>query len=95
VAIDDHPAILDAIDRAVSERETMTRVERVTLLGSGETLDHQASFEVHDAGGLDDNALGELAIRAPEPTDALIDVVAIDFAASLPRGLLERQDRKR
>jgi len=69
------------------------RVARVTLLGTGETLDYRASFEVHDSGGgLGDDALGELAIRAPEPTNALIDVVAIDFAASLPAGLLERQE---
>ena len=66
------------------------RVERVTLLGSGETLDYRASFEVHDSGGgHGDDALGELAIRAPEPTNALLDVVAIDFAASLPAGLLD------
>jgi alpha-L-fucosidase len=69
------------------------RVERVTLLRSGDTLDYRASFEVHDSGGgLGDDALGELAIRAPQPTDALIDVVAIDFAGSMPPGSLDRLD---
>jgi alpha-L-fucosidase len=69
------------------------RVEQVTLLGSGETLAYRASFEVHDSGGgHGDDALGELTIRAPQPTNALIDVVAIDFAASLPPGVLDRPD---
>jgi len=38
VAIDDHPAILDAIDRAVSERETMTLVGVVRDRDSAERV---------------------------------------------------------
>jgi alpha-L-fucosidase len=84
--------VMRPVETLVVRGIPVRRVERVTLLGTGETLDYQASFEVHEAGDrLSDDALGELAIRAPKPTSALIDVVAVDFAASLPPGLLDRR----
>jgi hypothetical protein len=80
------------VESLVVREIPVRRVERVTLLATGETLHDLASFEVHQEGRLDDDALGELVIRTPKPKNALIDVVAIDFAASLPSGPLDRLD---
>jgi len=55
----------------------------VRLLGSGQALSYQVNEEVHQT---DTEQLGELIIAAPEPTGALIDVVAIDLATQRDEG---------
>lgn len=60
------------------------RVKRVSLLGSGERLPFHSAIDVHEPGARDDGVLGELSINAPAPTNALIDVVAIDFEKDTP-----------
>ncbi|WP_116947412.1 alpha-L-fucosidase [Jiangella endophytica] len=57
------------------------RVANVRLVGSGAALPYEVAFEVHEVSG-DDTAepLGEIRIPAPDPTGALIDVVAVEFA---------------
>jgi alpha-L-fucosidase len=52
----------------------------VRLLATGEALDHETSFEVHEQASRDAEPIGELVIAAPAPSGALVDVIAIDFA---------------
>jgi alpha-L-fucosidase len=60
------------------------RVEQASLLATGERLRYRSNVDVHDESGRGEDVLGELVIDAPEPTGALIDVVAIDFSDPLP-----------
>lgn len=55
------------------------RVSGVRLLATGESLDYRIGFEVHEIVSTQAEPLGELRIAAPEPSGAVIDVVAIEF----------------
>jgi alpha-L-fucosidase len=50
------------------------------LLATGESLPYEVNLEVHEQPEPGVDPLGELRIPAPRPSDAPIDVIAIDFA---------------
>ncbi|SEE51042.1 alpha-L-fucosidase [Jiangella alba] len=57
------------------------RISMVRLVADGSTLPYEVAFEVHQNNERGDSEpLGELRIAAPEPTGALVDVVAVQFA---------------
>ncbi|GAB3601255.1 alpha-L-fucosidase [Microbacterium tumbae] len=59
------------------------RITRVHRLADGFEPGHGVAFEVHEQSANGDE-LGELRIVAPEPSGALIDVIAIDFSPERP-----------
>ena len=73
------PQRWDAKALARLARESGARYRAVTLLGSGTPLAHQTNIEVHQEEHRGEDALGELLIAAPQPTGALVDVIAIDL----------------
>jgi len=75
--------VMRPVERVVLRGIPIRRVAAVTLLGTGQELPYETNLEVHQEGRLGDDALGELLIAAPAPTNALIDVIAIDFSGPL------------
>jgi alpha-L-fucosidase len=71
--------LLRPVEEVVVRGVPVRRIRAVTLLGSGTSLGYETNVEVHEEDHLGREALGELIIRAPEATDALIDVIAIDL----------------
>jgi alpha-L-fucosidase len=59
------------------------RIRDVRLLGTEQSLPHQINVEVHHQDQPGVEPLGELIIHVPEPTSALLDVIAIDFKPKL------------
>jgi alpha-L-fucosidase len=76
--------VMRPVETLVVRGIPVRRVKRVSLLGSGERLPFHSAIDVHEPGARDDEVLGELSIDAPAPTNALIDVVAIDFEKAAP-----------
>lgn len=69
------------VDEIVVRNLPVHRITAVRLLQTGEHLVFRAFHEVHmkeTAGG---EPLGELRIDAPQPSGALVDIVAIDFGS--------------
>ena len=50
----------------------------VRLLSTEAPLDYEVSVDVHGQRDVDDPR-GEMIIAAPEPTGALIDIIAVEF----------------
>ncbi|MFF7290923.1 alpha-L-fucosidase [Microbacterium sp. NPDC008134] len=68
------------VDEIIVRGLPVRRITRVHRLADGLELQHDASFEVHEASTAGDDS-GELRIVAPaSPSGALIDVIAIDFS---------------
>jgi alpha-L-fucosidase len=55
------------------------RISGIRLLATGESLDYEVSFEVHEQVSKDEEPSGEIRITAPAASGTLVDVVAIDF----------------
>jgi len=58
------------------------RVRRVSLIGTGRELRHHVPLAALDEHLLGTDLLGELLIDAPEPSGALVDVIAIEFESA-------------
>ena len=78
-----HTVYLHLVMRPVGETLArglpVRRIRGVRLLASGAPLAYRTTIEVHN-GEMPDELTGELFIDTPEPSGALIDVIAVDLA---------------
>ncbi|MFF1876898.1 alpha-L-fucosidase [Leifsonia sp. NPDC058230] len=68
--------VMRPIEEIIVRGIPVDRIRRVTLLADGRELAYSTVDDVHDVTA---SATGELRIPAPEPSAALIDVIAIEF----------------
>ncbi|HEY0247025.1 MAG TPA: alpha-L-fucosidase [Gryllotalpicola sp.] len=71
--------VAQPVEQIVVRNIPVRRIERVRLLETGAELPFEVSFEVHEQAAAAVEPRGELRIAAPQPSSALLDVVAVDF----------------
>jgi alpha-L-fucosidase len=71
--------ILQPTEEVIIRGVPAKRVRRVVLLGTERELEFDLMIEVHTESKRGGEALGELRIPAPDPTGALVDVIAVEF----------------
>lgn len=67
------------VERVSARGLPVERIRSVSLLGTGATLPYTVSIDVRQHAGPGEDRLGELDIAAPQPSGALMDVIAIDL----------------
>ncbi|MFF1875704.1 alpha-L-fucosidase, partial [Kitasatospora herbaricolor] len=72
--------VMRPIEQVIVRGIPVGRVSGVRLLATGEELDYEVNYEVHEQPAPGQDPLGELLIAAPTASGAVIDVIAIDFA---------------
>jgi alpha-L-fucosidase len=75
--------LMEPREQVIVRGVPVKRIKRVSLMASGQDLAFTGMVEVHLESKKGGDALGELRIVAPERTDPLIDVIAVEFDGDL------------
>lgn len=71
--------LMEPREKVIVRGIPVKRITRVSVMASGRNLDYTSMVEVHLESKKGGDALGELRIVAPERTDPLMDVIAVEF----------------